>query len=119
MIRRPPRSTRTDTLFPYTTLFNPRRLTNETGTSIRASSIDKATTAKASLLRSSWRRSSAGSSSTQGGHQVAQKFSRTNFPLNRSRFQRLPSSALLGAKDALPTARRSPHLLLQKIHVVG
>src|SRR3546814_8906015 len=25
MIRRPPRSTRTDTLFPYTTLFRPRR----------------------------------------------------------------------------------------------
>src|SRR6056297_1165173 len=26
MIRRPPRSTRTDTLFPYTTLFRPRRV---------------------------------------------------------------------------------------------
>src|SRR6056297_2970656 len=26
MIRRPPRSTRTDTLFPYTTLFRPARL---------------------------------------------------------------------------------------------
>src|SRR3546814_1141939 len=26
MIRRPPRSTRTDTLFPYTTLFRSRRL---------------------------------------------------------------------------------------------
>src|SRR3546814_10635590 len=31
MIRRPPRSTRTDTLFPYTTLFRsrPRKLTRE------------------------------------------------------------------------------------------
>src|SRR3546814_10335318 len=28
MIRRPPRSTRTDTLFPYTTLFRSRRVTN-------------------------------------------------------------------------------------------
>src|SRR3546814_8699497 len=32
MIRRPPRSTRTDTLFPYTTLFrSPCRRTGETG----------------------------------------------------------------------------------------
>src|SRR3546814_16947461 len=29
MIRRPPRSTRTDTLFPYTTLFRSRRLQGE------------------------------------------------------------------------------------------
>src|SRR3546814_14558033 len=29
MIRRPPRSTRTDTLFPYTTLFRSRRLGGE------------------------------------------------------------------------------------------
>src|SRR3546814_2318020 len=28
MIRRPPRSTRTDTLFPYTTLFRSRRVAN-------------------------------------------------------------------------------------------
>src|SRR3546814_12934234 len=30
MIRRPPRSTRTDTLFPYTTLFRSRRIENQT-----------------------------------------------------------------------------------------
>src|SRR3546814_4721003 len=30
MIRRPPRSTRTDTLFPYTTLFRSERLENAT-----------------------------------------------------------------------------------------
>src|SRR3546814_9489900 len=30
MIRRPPRSTRTDTLFPYTTLFRSRRLGMDT-----------------------------------------------------------------------------------------
>src|SRR3546814_4562055 len=29
MIRRPPRSTRTDTLFPYTTLFRPTVMSNE------------------------------------------------------------------------------------------
>src|SRR3546814_2116536 len=29
MIRRPPRSTRTDTLFPYTTLFRPRQRTQD------------------------------------------------------------------------------------------
>src|SRR3546814_17553020 len=32
MIRRPPRSTRTDTLFPYTTLFRSRRCANGMGT---------------------------------------------------------------------------------------
>src|SRR3546814_9033443 len=31
MIRRPPRSTRTDTLFPYTTLFRSKRLTLQLG----------------------------------------------------------------------------------------
>src|SRR3546814_1106674 len=31
MIRRPPRSTRTDTLFPYTTLFRSPRSTSRTG----------------------------------------------------------------------------------------
>src|SRR3546814_12752124 len=31
MIRRPPRSTRTDTLFPYTTLFRSRRLPDDEG----------------------------------------------------------------------------------------
>src|SRR3546814_11076074 len=31
MIRRPPRSTRTDTLFPYTTLFRSRASTNRSG----------------------------------------------------------------------------------------
>src|SRR3546814_13427958 len=31
MIRRPPRSTRTDTLFPYTTLFRSRRLVDISG----------------------------------------------------------------------------------------
>src|SRR3546814_6225972 len=33
MIRRPPRSTRTDTLFPYTTLFRSARQTSGTSTS--------------------------------------------------------------------------------------
>src|SRR3546814_10156098 len=32
MIRRPPRSTRTDTLFPYTTLFRSTRVAREVGT---------------------------------------------------------------------------------------
>src|SRR3546814_8373748 len=31
MIRRPPRSTRTDTLFPYTTLFRSKRIEKGTG----------------------------------------------------------------------------------------
>src|SRR3546814_12349789 len=34
MIRRPPRSTRTDTLFPYTTLFRSHRLTVDPGQSL-------------------------------------------------------------------------------------
>src|SRR3546814_3440239 len=38
MIRRPPRSTRTDTLFPYTTLFRSRR--SMMGHALRQKSID-------------------------------------------------------------------------------
>src|SRR3546814_4725868 len=43
MIRRPPRSTRTDTLFPYTTLFRSRQgesLLVEPGTPLRGVQID-------------------------------------------------------------------------------
>src|SRR3546814_10095519 len=43
MIRRPPRSTRTDTLFPYTTLFRSRRGCNRArnpGSPLRFSSFD-------------------------------------------------------------------------------
>src|SRR3546814_3661771 len=36
MIRRPPRSTRTDTLFPYTTLFRSIRCSGNLGLSVRA-----------------------------------------------------------------------------------
>src|SRR3546814_11926573 len=36
MIRRPPRSTRTDTLFPYTTLFRSSKFLNDTRNSIRS-----------------------------------------------------------------------------------
>src|SRR3546814_14968561 len=34
MLRRPPRSTRTDTLFPYTTLFRSGKLAKATGTKV-------------------------------------------------------------------------------------
>src|SRR3546814_14030552 len=40
MIRRPPRSTRTDTLFPYTTLFRSRRRPCGTGSSPRTADGD-------------------------------------------------------------------------------
>src|SRR3546814_6046744 len=36
MIRRPPRSTRTDTLFPYTTLFRSERAFHRRGTALRS-----------------------------------------------------------------------------------
>src|SRR3546814_5022511 len=36
MIRRPPRSTRTDTLFPYTTLFRSHRCDRREGIQVRA-----------------------------------------------------------------------------------
>src|SRR3546814_17528082 len=39
MIRRPPRSTRTDTLFPYTTLFRSRSWRPDTGRALRAWSV--------------------------------------------------------------------------------
>src|SRR3546814_1343175 len=39
MIRRPPRSTRTDTLFPYTTLF---RSTHQAGAAVNQQAVDQA-----------------------------------------------------------------------------
>src|SRR3546814_1210865 len=39
MIRRPPRSTRTDTLFPYTTLFRSRAASSLSGTSSAATAV--------------------------------------------------------------------------------
>src|SRR3546814_14848236 len=55
MIRRPPRSTRTDTLFPYTTLFRSIHVrTERRGVSMRASTTAAIATALAgSLLLSS------------------------------------------------------------------
>src|SRR3546814_2279428 len=41
MIRRPPRSTRTDTLFPYTTLFRSMRSSVRTGCGPRSSSMKR------------------------------------------------------------------------------
>src|SRR3546814_9535800 len=41
MIRRPPRSTRTDTLFPYTTLFRSRRLDRGADEPVRAVGADQ------------------------------------------------------------------------------
>src|SRR3546814_8431904 len=42
MIRRPPRSTRTDTLFPYTTLFRSARATGTIGDILTAAKTDTA-----------------------------------------------------------------------------
>src|SRR3546814_4917082 len=47
MIRRPPRSTRTDTLFPYTTLFRSHQLIRE----IEAHQLDADMARRASLIR--------------------------------------------------------------------
>src|SRR3546814_10691836 len=46
MIRRPPRSTRTDTLFPYTTLFRSCAVAPETGGGIKQSRAFQRTAAK-------------------------------------------------------------------------
>src|SRR3546814_5805308 len=45
MIRRPPRSTRTDTLFPYTTLF--RSATHRSGVGVTTKTPPRATTTRA------------------------------------------------------------------------
>src|SRR3546814_7694677 len=47
MIRRPPRSTRTDTLFPYTTLFRSCRAGDASGSSACAGGADEVTSASA------------------------------------------------------------------------
>src|SRR3546814_12151435 len=57
MIRRPPRSTRTDTLFPYTTLFRSRRCARRHGRAgarirRRASARSRCSAAKAAAMRS-------------------------------------------------------------------
>src|SRR3546814_16320890 len=49
MIRRPPRSTRTDTLFPYTTLFRSTRLAYEVILSAALTLIDAAPRRRMSL----------------------------------------------------------------------
>src|SRR3546814_7225898 len=51
MIRRPPRSTRTDTLFPYTTLFRSRRATGWWAWACRASASAAKATARAACSR--------------------------------------------------------------------
>src|SRR3546814_3471892 len=66
MIRRPPRSTRTDTLFPYTTLFRSDARDLKARAFGRAGSIPAGATRSAALLRSS---GSAGArSSVYGVH---------------------------------------------------
>src|SRR3546814_10916046 len=52
MIRRPPRSTRTDTLFPYTTLFRSRRPDSELGSQTRPSDHEDRSPASGQLHRS-------------------------------------------------------------------
>src|SRR3546814_16654786 len=52
MIRRPPRSTRTDTLFPYTTLF--RSVVHEGNAQIAAEEVAAIGAAIENLLQGSW-----------------------------------------------------------------
>src|SRR3546814_5421192 len=49
MIRRPPRSTRTDTLFPYTTLFRSSQANIDSKTATRDAAVARVNVAKASL----------------------------------------------------------------------
>src|SRR3546814_9732791 len=53
MIRRPPRSTRTDTLFPYTTLFRSQHLLQTVRVS-RRKQFDKSPTADAGAYLANW-----------------------------------------------------------------
>src|SRR3546814_9715257 len=59
MIRRPPRSTRTDTLFPYTTLFRSRSASAASGLAHRAHHLSSATNARRSSRFSAVKRSNA------------------------------------------------------------
>src|SRR3546814_7764291 len=51
MVRRPPGSTRTDTLFPYTTLFRSRRRGRRARASVRATAAEQYRGEAAGLLR--------------------------------------------------------------------
>src|SRR3546814_10597796 len=51
MIRRPPRSTRTDTLFPYTTLFRSPKLSPWVYTRIKGTTVSSADTTQLIVLK--------------------------------------------------------------------
>src|SRR3546814_1195779 len=78
LVRRPPRSTRTDTLFPYTTLFrsgSPPRATGQATASkswlswVRPLDI---LTALSGAMRAVWRAGEAGSSREEGRDRLAE-----------------------------------------------
>src|SRR3546814_18739286 len=105
LVRRPPRSTRTDTLFPYTTLFrsgSPPRATGQATASkswlswVRPLDI---LTALSSAMRAVWRAGEAGSSREEGR-------------------DRLPELGLGHARPMRPRYCRQPRLGPSRPHVL-
>src|SRR3546814_9363972 len=101
MIRRPPRSTRTDTLFPYTTLFRSERtagflveLAASAGLLATASPGDLGESWMPTDAYDSWHRASA-----------AQRWT----TLCRAWLASARVSALIGAKDSAGRARSEEH----------
>src|SRR3546814_14307512 len=72
MLRRPPRSTRTDTLFPYTTLFRSLLLFSCPATGIKIKSF-RAVTARATFLclcKETWRKETHPAFAPGAAHRV-------------------------------------------------
>src|SRR3546814_20668033 len=90
MIRRPPRSTRTDTLCPYTTLFR----------SHRARAVRPDAAAAPSARRRSWVRFAAAHQRVRGYGQA-----------HRPRYRRSGSAPYHPAVRVLPAAPPAPHAL--------
>src|SRR3546814_9671585 len=112
MIRRPPRSTRTDTLFPYTTLFRSGRTPAEDALRQGTARDDARDRRRPRLHRAGDDRRSAGA---EGNRSRADRRALTNSAM-RSRAWRAPTvmclirsgSTLVGARLALDSVRCDP-----------
>src|SRR3546814_21173998 len=96
MIRRPPRSTRTDTLFPYTTLFRTKRHPTATRLPFRRSPpvrhIDRSGGRFSGIPRAQARSRSQTSASECGSRPV--ELRSRGFPVARNRRQRSASATI-------------------------
>src|SRR3546814_14773457 len=102
MIRRPPRSTRTDTLFPYTTLFrSPAGSRRRVGGSVLAESSTIAAVSVGAMLYEGAGRSSASTSTRSTPTSSDPTFATTNRPHMPTCYAVAPTSGVrVGGDDS-------------------